>query len=173
MLQITTPTSWWADLRVLSVCRARRIFFSTYLSMNKWTNTWKTILLRLYGPSYVKHKNTHFFFSCLCLTRSAEPKEPFPICSRISYWSIFPSTTLLLHCSETTNVPTKNAQNHNGSHIINLDSTVQGFKHEKKKKKTWAFAVSKQLVNSQFLQSIPKQRLNSEQPLTNWNLELN
>lgn len=27
-------TSWWADLRHLSVCRARRIFFSTYLVEN-------------------------------------------------------------------------------------------------------------------------------------------
>lgn len=33
--------------------------------------------------------HSHFFFSCLCLTRRAEPKEPFPICSNISYCSIW------------------------------------------------------------------------------------
>jgi len=28
--------------------------------------------------------STYSFFSCLCLTRRADPKEPFPICSRTS-----------------------------------------------------------------------------------------
>lgn len=34
------------------------------------------------------HIYAHFFFSSLCLTRRADPKAPFPICSRISYCSI-------------------------------------------------------------------------------------
>uniref|UniRef100_A0A0A9BIX7 NEK3 n=1 Tax=Arundo donax TaxID=35708 RepID=A0A0A9BIX7_ARUDO len=52
--------SWCADRRHRSVWRTRRIFFKTYL-----------------------------FLSTLCLTRSAEPNEPFPICSNTSYCSIF------------------------------------------------------------------------------------
>lgn len=42
-----------------------------------------------YLPSY-------FFFSCLCLTRRAEPKAPFPICSSISYCSMWEMYFFLL-----------------------------------------------------------------------------
>lgn len=119
-----TLTSWWADLRDLSVWRARRIFFSTYLSIASQNSRLKihNVLAKknhnkeprwiaaifsqsLEGLSHANNQTLrrgfqftpYFFFSCLCLTRRAEPKAPFPICSSISYCSI---PILYLHSSK-------------------------------------------------------------------------
>lgn len=108
-------TSWWADLRVRSVWRASRIFLSTYLqdrhSMVKLTE--RKQLSPLDENWNTRASQAHFFFSTLCLTKSAEPNAPFPICSNTSYWSIFVGsaahTQQVYPCPSNT-VPEKNKQ---------------------------------------------------------------
>ena len=94
-------TSWCADRRHRLVWRARRIFFKTYLKWNemKWNGPGfrgvtpckdESIHINLENSqdSVTICQQPHLFFSTLCLTRSADPNEPLPICSNTSYCSI-------------------------------------------------------------------------------------